>query len=89
MNKRSNTAVPILIGLILVLPCVAQTSQAEKEILDWSRRSAAIRENVDCFHQAWSGSRICSIVRFARADRPERRYRSREFPTARQKPAPL
>jgi hypothetical protein len=34
MNKRRNTAVSILIGLkTLVLPCVAQTSQAEKEIL--------------------------------------------------------
>ena len=51
MHKRRNTAGSILIGLTLVLPCVAQTSQAEKEILDWSRRSAAIRENVDCFHQ--------------------------------------
>jgi hypothetical protein len=30
MNKRSNTAMSILIGLTLVLPCVAQTSQAEK-----------------------------------------------------------
>jgi hypothetical protein len=30
MNKRSNAAVSILIGLNLVLPCVAQTSQAEK-----------------------------------------------------------
>ena len=42
MNKRGNTAVSILIGLTLVLPCVAQTSQAEKEIPP--------RENVDCFH---------------------------------------
>jgi hypothetical protein len=33
MNKRRNTAVSPLIGLTLVLPCVAQTSQAEKEIL--------------------------------------------------------
>jgi hypothetical protein len=30
MNKRRNTAVSILIGLALVLPCVAQTSLAEK-----------------------------------------------------------
>jgi len=30
VNKRSKTAVSILIGLTLVLPCVAQTSQAEK-----------------------------------------------------------
>jgi hypothetical protein len=55
MNKRRNIAVSILIGLTLVLPCVAQTSQAEKEILDWSRRSAATRENVDCFHQEGRG----------------------------------
>jgi hypothetical protein len=85
MNKRSNTAMSILIGLTLVLPCVAQTSQAEKEILDLSRRSA-IRENVDCSQQEWSGSRICSIVRYAWADRPEQRYRSRELPAARQNP---
>jgi hypothetical protein len=86
MNKRRNTAVSILIGLTLVLPCAAQTSQAEKKSWSWSRRSAAIRENVDCFHQEWSGSRICSIVRYACADRPEQRYCSRELPTARQNP---
>jgi hypothetical protein len=34
MNKRRNTSVSILSGLTLVLPCLAQTSQAEKEILD-------------------------------------------------------
>ena len=33
MNKRRNTAVSPLIGLTLVLPCVAQTSQSEKGIL--------------------------------------------------------
>jgi hypothetical protein len=38
VNKRSNTAVSILIGLTLVLPCVAQTSQAEKEILDLEQK---------------------------------------------------
>jgi hypothetical protein len=41
MNKRSNTAVSILIGLTLVLPCVAQTSQAEKEILDLEQKMNA------------------------------------------------
>ena len=86
MNKRRNTAVSILVALTLVLPCVAQTSQAEKKSWSWSRRSAAIRENVDCFHQEWSGSRICSIVRSACADRAERRYRSHEFSAARQNP---
>jgi len=34
MNKRRNTSVSILSGLTLALPCLAQTSQAEKEILD-------------------------------------------------------
>jgi ketosteroid isomerase-like protein len=41
MNKRRNTAVSILIGLTLVLPCVAQTSQAEKEILDLEQKMNA------------------------------------------------
>jgi hypothetical protein len=38
MNKRRNTAVSTLIGLTLVLPCVAQTSQAEQEILDLDQK---------------------------------------------------
>ena len=41
MNKRRNTAVSILIGLTLVLPGVAQTSQAEKEILDLEQKMNA------------------------------------------------
>src|ERR1022692_1248477 len=41
MNKRRNTAVSILIGLTLVLPCLAQTSQAEKEILDLEQKMNA------------------------------------------------
>ncbi|MGA9978473.1 MAG: DUF4440 domain-containing protein [Candidatus Sulfotelmatobacter sp.] len=46
MNKRRNTAVSILIGLTLVLltpvlPCVAQTPQAEKEILDLEQKMNA------------------------------------------------
>jgi len=41
MNKRSNTALSILIVLTLVLPCVAQTSQAEKEILDLEQKMNA------------------------------------------------
>jgi ketosteroid isomerase-like protein len=41
MNKRRNTAVSILIGLTLVLPCVAQTSQAEKEVLDLEQKMNA------------------------------------------------
>ena len=38
MNKRGNTAVSILIGPTPVLPCVPQTSEAEKETWTWSRR---------------------------------------------------
>ncbi len=41
MNKRTNAVVSILMGLILVLPCVAQTSQVEKEILDLEQKMNA------------------------------------------------
>ena len=86
MNKRKNTAVSILIGLTLVLPCVAQTSHSEKEILELEQKICRNTRKCGLLSSRGSGGRICSIVRFACADRPERRYRSREFPTARQNP---
>ena len=38
MNRRSNTGVSILIALTLVLFCFAQTSQAEKGILELEQK---------------------------------------------------
>jgi hypothetical protein len=61
MNRGRNTAVSILIALTPVLPCVAQTSQAEKEILELEQkicRNRRIGENVDCFHHEWSESKL-------------------------------
>src|SRR5271166_1628838 len=41
MKERRNAAVSILICLTLVLPCIAQTSQVEKEILDLEQKMNA------------------------------------------------
>jgi hypothetical protein len=84
MNKRSNTVVSILIGLNLVLPCVAQTSQAEKGNPGLEQKICRDTRKCGLLSSRVVGSRIGSIVRHTSADRPEQRYRSREFPAARQ-----
>ena len=70
MNKRSNTAVSILIGLKLVLPCVAQTSQAEKGNPGLEQKICRNTRKCRLLSSRGSGSRICSIVRLACAVDP-------------------
>ena len=62
MNKRRNTSVSILSGLTLVLPCLAQTSQAEKEILELEQKICRNTRKCGLLSSRGSGSRICSIV---------------------------
>ncbi len=84
MNKRSNTGVSILIALTLVLPCVAQTSQAEKGNPGAGAEDRPQYEKIWTAFKSGGGVTICPIARYAGADIPEPRYRSREFPAARQ-----